>query len=98
MRHAETYVDGVVHTNGIENFWSLLKRGIKGTYVSLEPFQLFRYIDDLDFLFNEREGNEGDRFEKVMSQIVNKRLTFKELTGHAEATSEASTRGVLSTF
>ena len=81
VRHAETYVDGAVHTNGIENFWSLLKRGIKGTYVSVEPFHMFRYLDEQAFRFNERFGNDGERFETVMKQVVNKRLTYKELTG-----------------
>src|SRR6267143_1500624 len=85
VRHAETYVDGVVHTNGIENFWSLLKRGIKGTYVSVEPFHMFRYLDEQAFRFNEREGNDSDRFKTVISQIVNKRVTFDQLTGKQES-------------
>lgn len=84
IRHAETYVDGAVHTNGIENFWSLLKRGIRGTYVSVEPFHMFRYLDEQAFRFNERFGNDGDRFETVMQQIINKRLTYKELTGKTQ--------------
>lgn len=84
VRHAEYYVDGVVHTNGIENFWSLLKRGIKGTYVSIEPFHTFRYIDEQAFRFNEREGNDADRFKTVIGQIINKRLTYKDLTGKTE--------------
>lgn len=79
--HAETYVRGNVHTNGIENFWSLLKRSIKGTYVSVEPFHLFRYLDEQTFRFNERKGKDGDRFHKVTGQIVGKRLTYDELTG-----------------
>jgi len=58
--HAEKYVDGVVHTNGLENFWSLLKRSINGTYVSVEPFHLFRYLDEQAFRFNNR-GNDGLR-------------------------------------
>jgi transposase-like protein len=57
--HAETYVKGNVHTNGIENFWSLLKRGLKGTYISVEPFHLFRYLDEQAFRFNERKDNDG---------------------------------------
>lgn len=81
VRHAEYYVDGVVHTNGIENFWTLLKRGIKGTYVSIEPFHTFRYVDEQAFRFNERFGNDGDRFKTVIKQIVNKRLTYDQLTG-----------------
>src|SRR5437762_12772014 len=85
VRHAETYVDGMVHTNGIENFWSLLKRGIKGTYVSVEPFHMFRYLDEQAFRFNERFGNDGDRFKTVIGQIINKRLTFDQLTGKQES-------------
>ncbi len=84
IRHAETYVDGVIHTNGIENFWSLLKRGIKGTYVSVEPFHMFRYLDEQAFRFNERFGDDGDRFKTVVKQIVGKRLTFDELTGKTQ--------------
>ncbi|MFN2492251.1 MAG: IS1595 family transposase [Pyrinomonadaceae bacterium] len=80
INHAEKYVDGQVHTNGIENFWSLLKRSIKGTYVSIEPFHLFRYLDEQTFRFNSRRGNDGERFQRVMEQLSGKRLTFKELT------------------
>jgi transposase-like protein len=79
--HAEKYVDGQIHTNGIENFWSLLKRGLKGTYVSVEPFHLFRYLDEQVFRFNERHGKDGDRFHKVTGQVAGKRLTYDELTG-----------------
>jgi transposase-like protein len=79
--HAEKYVDGQIHTNGIENFWSLLKRGIKGTYVSVEPFHLFRYLDEQTFRFNERKGRDADRFLKTVGQISGRRLTFDELTG-----------------
>jgi hypothetical protein len=84
--HAERYVSGKVHTNGLENFWSLLKRGLKGTYVSTEPFHLFRYLDEQAFRYNNRATknnpmNDGDRFELAMSQIVGKRLTFAEVTG-----------------
>ena len=79
--HAEKYVDGQIHTNGIENFWSLLKRGLKGTYVSVEPFHLFRYLDEQTFRFNERKGKDADRFAKVTGQIAGKRLTYDELTG-----------------
>lgn len=79
--HAEKYVDGQIHTNGIENFWSLLKRGLKGTYVSVEPFHLFRYLDEQTFRFNERRGKDADRFIKTVRQIAGKRLTFDELTG-----------------
>jgi transposase-like protein len=79
--HAIAYVDGNVHTNGMENFWSLLKRGIHGTYVSVEPYHLFRYIDEQAFRFNERELTDADRFAIVMRQIVGKRLTWNELIG-----------------
>ena len=79
--HAVEYVNGRVHTNGLENFWSLLKRGIAGTYVSVEPFHLFRYLDEQSFRFNNRRVNDSIRFNRVLSQIVGKRLTFAELTG-----------------
>lgn len=79
--HAEKYVDGLIHTNGIENFWSLLKRSIKGTYVSVEPFHLFRYLDEQSFRFNSRRGNDSERFQRVMEQLSGKRLTYNELTG-----------------
>jgi transposase-like protein len=84
IRHAETYVEGAVHTNGIENFWSLLKRGIKGTYVSVEPFHMFRYLDEQAFRFNERFTDDASRFDAVVSQIVGKRVMYKELTGHSQ--------------
>lgn len=80
--HAESYVRGKVHTNGLENFWSLTKRAIKGTYVSVEPFHLFRYLDEEVFRFNERRDPNGDggRFVKVLRSVVGKRLTFADLT------------------
>ncbi len=80
--HATQYVDGRVHTNGLENFWSLLKRGISGTYVSVEPFHLFRYLDEQMFRFNNRKDiDDAGRFNLVVSQLLGKRLTFAELTG-----------------
>jgi hypothetical protein len=79
--HAIQYVDGLVHTNGLENFWSLLKRSIKGTYVSVDPFHLFRYLDEQAFRFNNRETTDGGRFMRALRSIVGKRLTFSELTG-----------------
>jgi len=80
--HAAEYVNGRVHTNGLENFWSLLKRGISGTYVSVEPFHLFRYLDEQMFRFNNRKDlDDAGRFNLAVSQIVGKRLTFAELTG-----------------
>jgi transposase-like protein len=79
--HAKSYVDGAVHTNGMENFWSLLKRTIRGTYVSVEPFHLFRYLDEQAFRFNERGFTDSERFKQVVSAIVGKRLTYRALTG-----------------
>src|SRR5688572_29543133 len=79
INHAVEYANGNVHTNGMENFWSLLKRGLHGTYVSVEPFHLFRYIDEQAFQFNNRHDmNDYDRFELAMSQIVGKRLSYNE--------------------
>jgi transposase-like protein len=84
--HAVEYVNGRVHTNGLENFWSLLKRGINGTYVSVEPFHLFRYLDEQSYRYNNRATkdnplNDSDRFILACSQIVGKRLTWDSLTG-----------------
>jgi transposase-like protein len=79
--HAEAYVNGQVHTNGLENFWSLLKRAIKGTYVSVEPFHLFRYLDEQAFRFNNRKDDDSGRFVTVLKSVVNKRVTYAELTG-----------------
>ena len=79
--HAEKYVDGNIHTNGCENFWSLLKRAIKGTYVSVEPFHLFRYLDEQCFRFNNRKLTDAERFAYAASAIVGKRLTYKALIG-----------------
>ncbi len=80
--HAVEYVNGRVHTNGLENFWSLLKRGIAGTYVSVEPFHLFRYLDEQTFRYNNRKNmSDADRFDAVLSQVAGKRLTYAEVTG-----------------
>jgi len=79
--HAVSYVEGQVHTNGIENFWSLLKRTIKGTYVSVEHFHLFRYLDEQVWRFNQRTLTDGQRFTRVLSQVFGRRLTYAELTG-----------------
>src|SRR4051794_28726915 len=85
VNHLMEYVDGNVHTNGMENFWSLLKRTLNGTYVSVEPFHLFRYVDEQAFRFNNRKPmDDGDRFRYVMRKIVGKRLTYTELTGKTE--------------
>jgi len=79
--HAVQYVDGRVHTNGLENFWSLLKRSISGTYVSVEPFHLFRYLDEQSFRFNERKMTDAERFCFAMSNVFGRRLTWNQLTG-----------------
>jgi len=82
INHAVEYVNGNVHTNTIENFWSLLKRGLHGTYISVEPFHLFRYIDEQAFRYNNRKYlDDRGRFALAVSQIVGKRLTYKALTG-----------------
>jgi hypothetical protein len=85
---------GKVHTNGIENFWSLLKRGLHETYVSVEPFHLFRYLDEQCFRFNNRATkenpmNDGDRYSLLCSQIVAKRLTYAALTAKEDKKPEA---------
>jgi len=82
--HAESYVEGNVHTNTIENFWSLLKRGLKGTYIAVEPFHLFRYLDEQAFRYNERKNDDGGRFLEVLNGLVGRRLTYQKLTGKDE--------------
>lgn len=78
--HATAYVrDKVVHTNGIENFWSLLKRMLRGTYVAVAPFHLFRYLDEESWRFNERGTNDGGRFNRIMQGVTGKRITYREL-------------------
>ena len=77
--HAEKYVGGKIHTNGLENVWSLLKRGINGTYVSVEPFHLFRYLDEQVYRYNNRKLTDGERVQH--SRYCGKRFTFDELTG-----------------
>jgi hypothetical protein len=86
VNHMEKYVNGRVHTNGLENFWSLLKRGLNGTYVAVEPFHLHRYLDEQMFRYNNRATkdnplNDSDRFDLAVRQIVGKRLTYADLTG-----------------
>jgi transposase-like protein len=81
INHAVEYVNENVHTNGMENFWSLLKRGLHGTYVSVEPFHLFRYVDEQAFRFNNRKMTDAERFDIVVRQICGKRLTYAGLTG-----------------
>jgi transposase-like protein len=83
--HAVKYVDGEIHTNGLENFWSLLKRGLSGTYVSVEPFHLFRYLDEQAYRYNNRkDATDFDRFKMAASQIVGKRLTWRQVIGMQE--------------
>ena len=79
--HAEKYVEGKIHTNGIENFWSLLKRALHGTYVSVEPWHLFRYLDEEVFRYNNRKTDDSHRFERVAGRVVGRRLTYDDLTG-----------------
>jgi hypothetical protein len=88
VTHINEYVRGQVHTQGIENFWSLLKRGLNGTYVSVEPFHLDRYVTEQVFRYNNRRGKDDyDRFSQAVSQIVGKRLTYAEVTGKVGETS-----------
>lgn len=86
INHAERYVDGQIHINGIENFWSLLKRCFKGTYISCEPYHLFRYLDEETFRFNDRTSNDAGRFNHALSGIVGKRLTYGQLTNNLKVT------------
>ena len=81
VNHMTEYVRGHIHTNGLENFWSLLKRAIRGTYVNVEPYHLHRYVEEQAFRYNERFGKDGDRFLMVLRGIVGKRITYKQLTG-----------------
>jgi transposase-like protein len=93
VNHLKEYVRGEVHTQGIENFWSLLKRGLTGTYIAVEPFHLDRYVDEQAFRYNNRATKDNplddrDRFLVAVSQVANKRLTYKELTGKTKEQSE----------
>jgi transposase-like protein len=83
--HAERYVNGKVHTNGLENFWSLLKRGLKGTYISVEPFHLFRYLDEQAYRYNTRKSTDAQRFIGIMNAVTGKRVTYQKLIGKQEA-------------
>jgi hypothetical protein len=85
INHAEKYVQGNVHTNAIENFWALLKRGLGGTYISVEPFHLFRYLDEQSFRFNNRKLTDSERFSIVAEQVIGRRLTYAELTGKTDS-------------
>ena len=91
VNHVEEYVRGQVHTQGIDNFWSLLKRTLNGTYVAVEPFHLDRYVTEQVFRYNNRATNDNpltdeDRFIAVLSQVTGKRLTYAEVTGKVEET------------
>jgi hypothetical protein len=95
VNKTETYVKGRVHVNGVENFWSLLKRGLRGTYVAVEPFHLERYVDEQVFRFNNRGSkeepvNDGERMSRLCSQIIGKRLTYAELTAKGADHSETA--------
>ncbi len=79
--HAISYVEGQVHTNGMENYWSLLKRTLKGTYVVVAPFHLHRYLDEQSFRFNQRRDTDAGRFETALSGVTGRRVTYKKLTG-----------------
>ncbi len=82
--HAIAYVRGRVHTNGVENFWSLWKRTIRGTYVSVEPFHLDRYLDDQTFRYNQRELTDAERFRLVCGNLAGKRSSYRGLIGQAD--------------
>jgi transposase-like protein len=92
VNHLEGYVKGRVSTNGLENFWSLLKRSLHGTYVSVEPFHLFRYVDEQAFRYNNRlEMTDANRFSKAMNHVSGRRLTYAELTGKDQSPRKQST-------
>jgi transposase-like protein len=83
INHVEKYVEGRIHTNGIENFWALLKRGLNGTYISVDPAHLFRYIDERVFTYNERDRSDLGRFSTVLGSVAGLRLTYAQVTGNA---------------
>jgi hypothetical protein len=97
VNHLEKYVDGQIHTQGMENFWALLKRGLGGTYISVEPFHLFRYVDEQAYRYNTRKddfGNkisDGMRFADALSRIGGHRLTYSQLTGKESSPRHEST-------
>src|SRR6202167_1462428 len=96
VNKTETYVRGQVHVNGMENFWSLLKRSLRGTYVAVEPFHLSRYVDEQVFRYNHRKDGDrkmtdSERFTAVMSQVLNRRLTYADLTGKSDSPHHAPT-------
>lgn len=83
--HATRYVDGLVHVNGVENFWSLLKRMLHGTYVAVASFHLQRYVDEEAFRFNQRDTNDAGRFAELLLRVVGRRLTYRRLTAQGDA-------------
>jgi transposase-like protein len=87
INHAEKYAEGRVHVNGIENFWSLLKRCLKGTYIAVEPYHLFRYLDEQVYRFNNRKASSALRFIGVAKSVTGKHLTYKELIGQSPLSS-----------
>ena len=94
VNHAVQYVNGQVHTNSLENFWSLMKRNLAGTYVAVEPYHLDRYLDEQMFRFNNRVNvDAAGRFTKLVSQIVGKRLTYAELTGRRSSQNKSESKG-----
>jgi transposase-like protein len=95
VNHAHTYVDGRVHTNGLESFWSMLKRTLGGTYVSVEAFHLFRYLDEQAFRYNNRKWTDATRFGGVLDSVTGRRVMYKELTGktHGRMTADSQTEG-----
>jgi hypothetical protein len=87
VNHIDHYVRGQVHTNSLENFWSMMKRNLAGTYVAVEPFHLDRYLDEQMFRFNNRlNTSDADRFSMVLSQVMSRRLTYAEVTGKVGTT------------
>jgi hypothetical protein len=85
VSHMKEYMRGHIHTNGLENFWSLLKRAIKGTYVNVEPFHLHRYVDEQAFRYNQRFGKDADRFLAALRGVIARRITYQQLTGESPA-------------
>lgn len=83
--HVNKYVVGRVHTNGIENFWSLLKRSLKGTYIAVSPVHLDRYVDEQVYRYNQRKIDDAGRFRRVLAATLGKRLTYRVLTAQNDA-------------
>jgi len=85
LKNSECYVQGEAHTNGLENFWSVFKRALKGTYIAVAPFHLFRYVEEQSFRFNNRLKSDFGRFFQALRQVVGKRLTYRRLAGIGDA-------------